>query len=264
MRIIWVIFSILLIFMLACEDDKITESPGQPGFNIEDIEIDNLNAYPIFGYIQTGGVLAPTIDGSAADDIWQLATSYQVETKEGKDGFSAIVNIKALYDNWYAYFLITWEDTSESSQTEDDGFAIMWNQNSADFISCANFCHAANSMSTDINEFADVWKWGALSTDSSGYLDDGFLDDEGFQDDTGLSINDIIAKGIYEDGIRILEMKRRLKTVVEPENSDVEFNPESNANVDFHLAVFNNSQGIEHAVSQKVHVLHFLQLIGIN
>ena len=71
---------------------------------------------------------------------------------------------------------------------------------------------------------------------------------------------DIRARAIHENGMWTMEIRRRLITAKDPKSPDVEFNPEANANVDFHIAVFDNSHGKNHALSTQVHVLHFLQL----
>lgn len=413
MRTIQVIAILLLVLLLACEKQE-TTTPVEAGFVIEEPEADKLNAYPILGYMQTGGDLAPEIDGRATDYIWQYAPSLDIETQNGKNGYAPTVTMKALYDNWYLYLLITWDDETKSFQKnswwfgesdpqkyttinvfdttfiyyrsedtvstnrriketvqkdwtmisnfflgiietvthkvnviidstqssptityedlgtsskldtttisgDEDGFAIMFNHSSSDFISCSNLCHV-NSMATDIDEFVDVWRWAAHRTNFIGYTDDKFLTDDGFHGDIGdssyvlnksglypeyvdildpgmnsdflrdslwvtivpfsqnfeweggntvpgyilhkptASRGNIKASGDYEDGIWTLEMKRRLSTTSEPDSTDIEFNPDSDANVDFHIAVFDNSHGQDHAISTTVQVLHFLQL----
>ena len=419
MRTIQVIFMLLLVLLIACDEDK-TTTPVETGFMVEQPEADKLNAYPILGYMQTSGDLAPEIDGSGTDVIWQLAPAYEIATEGGKDGFAPRVTMKALYDNWFIYFLITWEDATKSTQKltwwfgepdfqklttvnvfdttfiyyraadtvstnrrikdtvqknwtmvsdfshgiietitykvnvhidstkspatvtyetlpatskldtttlsgDEDKFSIMFNHSSSNFINCANLCHASSSMATDINENVDVWFWYAQRSNFIGYVDDKYLTNDGFHGDVGDSCyilnlssslpkymdaahnqnttglnpdylydslwvkivpfapnigweagntipgyilskptqsrDDIRVKGNYGDNIWAVEIRRALMTAAEPTNFDVDFNPDSNANVDFHIAVFDNTQGKNHAISSSVHVLHFLQLI---
>ena len=265
MRIIQMSLLIFFLLFLACEKEE-TITPVINGYNFEDPDPIKLNAYPILGYMQTGSNLAPLIDGSPIDNIWQYATPFAIETQAGKDDFTPTVTIKALYDNWYIYFLINWADTSKSFfkknnfQNEEDSFSIMWNHSSTDFISCSNLCHTQTSMATDFEEFIDVWRWGINNTDTSGYITDKYLADDGFHDDIEGSMEDIEAAFSFVDGYWNLELKRRLVATLEPDSTDIEFNPDKEANIDFHIAVFNNSQGKDHAISKEGKILHFLQL----
>jgi len=273
MRVFQMILIALFIILLACEEEN-TTSPIEQGYMFENIESGKLNAYPILGYMQTGSELAPNIDGNEADAIWQYAPLYSMNTQAGKDAFAPTITMKALYDNWYIYFLINWADTSnnlqkisdENSSTIDldvneDGFAFIWNHSSTDFSTCTNLCHTNNSMSTDYGEFADVWKWGVNTTDTTGYVDDKYLSHEGFLDDLAISKDDIETSGIFTNGRWTVEMKRRLIATLIPDSTDIEFNPDIDANVNFHIAVFDNSQGKDHAISTKVNTLHFMQLV---
>ena len=110
---IQVILLCLFLLFLACEED-ITTTQVQLDLTIETPEADKLNAYPIIGYIKSGGDIAPEIDGRASDYIWQDVYSYEIFTQNGKDGFAPTITMKALYDNWYIYFLVQWEDETKS------------------------------------------------------------------------------------------------------------------------------------------------------
>ncbi|MBN1349166.1 hypothetical protein JXJ21_07145 [candidate division KSB1 bacterium] len=71
---------------------------------------------------------------------------------------------------------------------------------------------------------------------------------------------DVLAYATYNSGKWRLEMRRRLSTAV-TDGSDIEFNPNSDANVDFHIAVYDNSRDATHAITPSAQVLHFLQLV---
>lgn len=257
MRTFWVFIALFLIFIIAC-DKKKTTAPVEPGFVLEQAEPDKLNAYPILGYMQTDSKIVPTIDGKVAEnDIWQLAPAYDIKTEIDKQPL--IVNMKALYDNSYIYFLVNWEELTKNSG-EEGGFSIIWNYSSSDFISCSNLCHAATSMATDYRDSVDVWQWNSNELDSVETMSDRYLANDGFHDDETRGKDDILAKGIYDNGKWTLELRRRLKTNVNLVGVDVEFNPNTDANIDFHIAVFDSSHGKDHAITTKVHVLHFLQL----
>ena len=117
MRTIQMILIFLVLLFIACEDDK-TTTPVEADYIIEDPEPAKLNVYPILGYMETGGDLVPKIDGRATDLIWQdkYSPPYEIVTRGGKDGFAPTVTMKALYDNWYLYLLISWEDETKSLQ----------------------------------------------------------------------------------------------------------------------------------------------------
>lgn len=76
---------------------------------------------------------------------------------------------------------------------------------------------------------------------------------------------DVEAVGSYDtDGKWILEIKRRIHTddiQMTTDNTDIQFNPESEADVSFHLVVYNNAGGKNHAKTSNVEILHFVQLM---
>lgn len=236
------------VFMMSCEK-KSESTPVEPGLKIEDYESGTLNALPIIGYMKTGSVLPPALDGVANEEIWTLTEPYEITTEGGANGFSPTVTFKALYDNYYLYILATWEDTAESVQKDvwwfgseaqgdttfaeqrpeyswhrisepyygyianlsrikvdttktppdtlyiysykridlsgnEDGFAIMWNINSTNFLGCTSLCHGS-TMGTDVNEATDLWYWMAHRSDPKGYADDLSLQPTGFVGDNG-------------------------------------------------------------------------------
>lgn len=73
---------------------------------------------------------------------------------------------------------------------------------------------------------------------------------------------DVRAVATHDGKKWILEMRRRLQTdeLKTTNASDVQFNPDSNADVAFHVALYNNSRGKNHASTNSAHILHFVQL----
>jgi len=69
---------------------------------------------------------------------------------------------------------------------------------------------------------------------------------------------DIVVRSAYREGKWTLEMRRHLDTLME-DGSDTIFNPDVDANIEFHSAVYDTSGGSNHAISSDVHLLHFLQ-----
>lgn len=370
---------ICLTLIIACEKKSET-TIVQSGLEVEAFESDKLNVLPIIGYMQTGSVLPPVIDGNAEDVIWTLTEPYEVVTEGGPNGFGPTVTFKALYDNYNLFLLAIWEDTSKSVDKDvwwlgkhgqndttfvepipdyewnqisepfsgyvrilakikidttvappdtqyvyayekkffsgnEDGFAIMWNINSTNFLGCTSLCHGP-SMAADVDETADVWYWMAHKTNPKGYADDLSLQSTGFMGDSGDScwipnISDDLPQFMNQDepgrnltflhdtltttnfystlswkgsdrvpgyllqlpsGSRsnvhvvashngnkwTLEMKRRLDSG-DVTSADVQFNPDTEANVDFHVVVYDNQDSGNHAHSTGTHVLHFLQ-----
>lgn len=377
--LVFLIAGLLVLTIIACNKDSETTIVNT-GFEVEEFEADKLNAYPIIGYMQSGSVTYPVLDGDARDEIWTLTEPYQVQTTADANGFAPTVTLKALYDNYYLFLLATWEDTTESFRKDmwwlgkpdngdttyadrkdytwhqisspfkaylgtvdkvlidttvvppdtqyvyayeqieisgdEDALAIMWNVNSNNFLNCANLCHGGSSMSTDTDEMADVWFWSAARTNPKKYADDRSLQDTGFANDQGDpcfkpnenegepafanvldpgsnrsflydstatkyystlewrggnriagyilswpsgSRADIRAVGKYKEGSWTVEIRRRLDTMVE-DGTDIIFNPDTEANIAFHLAIYDNAHGDNHAISSDTHLLHFLQL----
>ncbi|MBN2091533.1 hypothetical protein JW964_18110 [candidate division KSB1 bacterium] len=414
-----VIILISGIFFLACEEDS-NPVDVVKGNLMEAPEPGVLNAFPILGYMQSGAMLAPEIDNSKNEIIWDSAEPYEIQLEPDENGFAPTVSIRALYDNWYVYFLVEWDDSTKDDRpgywwygnpdpngttdiaiydtiytvwvTEDssfkpqrrpvrratgpqvwsrwntsfdatiktttylskvtvsvdsiftttwdtvevsyetiefsggeDGLALMWNVNTANFLNCSNLCHNNNQMSTDSDESADVWAWYAYRTNFRDHADDlallheGFVGDAGgtpFEDNVnsdanppvpkwaylhqpqqdtlvlyhlrevnfypslpwfsgnyipGYKVNvptgsraDVEASGTHEDNGWFLEMRRSLQTddiTKTIDKTDIQFNPSADADMSFHLVVYNNNQGKRHAYTGSVHTLHFIQLL---
>ena len=71
---------------------------------------------------------------------------------------------------------------------------------------------------------------------------------------------DVEAASEFNEGLWTVEMKRTL-SATEVDSNDVLFDPNAQADVDFHLAVWDNASGRDHAISVGVHTLHFQQLV---
>jgi hypothetical protein len=370
---------ICLALIVACEKEGET-TIIESGMKIEDFESDKLNALPIIGYMQTGSVLPPEIDGNGFEEIWTLTEPYEIVTEGGANGFGPTVTLKALYDNYYIFILATWEDSAQSVHkgvwwygspisgdttyanegaeydwhqiTEpytgyiaslirtvvdssvvppvtryvynyepidlsgnEDGLAILWNINSTNFLGCTSLCHGS-SMATDVDEAADLWYWMAHRSNQKGYADDLSLQPAGFIGDSGDSLcfpnvdeglpavmdpmepgrnltflhdsttnlsfyatlpweggsrvpgyvlrwpsgsrANVKAVATHSEGKWTLEIRRELNSG-DKTDTDIQFNPDAEANVDFHIAVYDNADGANHAYSFGTHVLHFLQ-----
>jgi hypothetical protein len=72
------------------------------------------------------------------------------------------------------------------------------------------------------------------------------------------SRGDLLVKGHFKDGVWTLEMRRELDTLV-ADGTDVILNPDADANLEFHIALYDNAHGSSHATSTGVNLLHFLQ-----
>jgi hypothetical protein len=78
---------------------------------------------------------APTLDGDTSDKVWRNIQPYSVMTNEGGnfDGKGeSRVEIKAVHDGSWAYFLFTWEDPTRSLKQlplvkEIDGWHVLHN-----------------------------------------------------------------------------------------------------------------------------------------
>ena len=69
---------------------------------------------------------------------------------------------------------------------------------------------------------------------------------------------DIYAVGVFDDGTWTLEIKRALETL-DDEGHDIRFNPDSDAILEFYIAVYDNGHGLDNASSSDLLLLRFLQ-----
>jgi len=144
----------------------------------------------------------PVIDGVAGEDAWETANFLLVPVVDGKVG-DVDVRIKALYDNEYIYFYVTWPDPTQSdtivwryngtawvppAKTTEDIFTFFWNiQDSVkgfNVAGCAVTCHGDRMRTNAPEERVDYWKWQAAKTGPAGYAWDGYLDNTLVLNDT--------------------------------------------------------------------------------
>ena len=112
LKMILAISLLCFVAFLGCEkDDNPTEVIQ--GFELEPVEAGKLNVFPILGYMQDNAFRSPEVDGSKTDMIWDATEPYTVQLEPDENGFAPEVTFQALYDNWYLYLLIEWEDDTE-------------------------------------------------------------------------------------------------------------------------------------------------------
>jgi Ethylbenzene dehydrogenase/Prokaryotic cytochrome b561 len=157
---------------------------------------------------------APIVDGETSDPVWRNIQPYSVITTQG-DNFDgkgeSRINIRAVHDGTWAYFLFTWEDPTRSLKQlplikqadgwhllhdgyergderayNEDKFAVLFTTMDVDLAGDRTF-HAsphplANAPATMTGRglhyttvegvFADVWQWKATSGGPTGWMDD--------------------------------------------------------------------------------------------
>ena len=138
-----------------------------------------------------------TVDGKANEAAWAAAPPTIVETKRGDATLN--VEVKALYDDTYVYFLTKWSDPSysvtpnqwnfsggawQSYLHKEDRLSMLWDSgNIAGFETqrqgCAALdCHEGAFQTKTAGEWGDVWQWLAGKTNPSTRADNmGWMDD---------------------------------------------------------------------------------------
>lgn len=154
---------------------------------------------------------APVLDGDTSDPVWRSARPFSLTTTQGgnfDDRGESRVEIRAVHDGTWAYFLFTWEDPTRSLKQlplikkvdgwhvlhdgyergdevtfNEDKFAVLLTTSNVDLAGDRTF-HAgphpvANAPSTMTGRglhftppgmLVDVWQWKATST--TGWMDD--------------------------------------------------------------------------------------------
>ena len=157
---------------------------------------------------------APTLDGDTSDPVWRNVQPYSLVTNQGGnfDGRGeSRVDIRAVHDGVWAYFLFTWEDPSRSLKQlpmikqidgwhllhdgyergdenafNEDKFAVLLTTSDVDLAGDRTFhasphpvAGAPSTMTgrglhftTDAGVFVDVWQWKATSGGMTGWMDD--------------------------------------------------------------------------------------------
>ncbi len=157
---------------------------------------------------------APIVDGDTSDPVWRNIQPYSVVTNQG-DNFDgkgeSQVEIRAVHDGTWAYFLFTWQDPTRSLKQlplvkqadgwhllhdgyergnehaySEDKFAVLLTTMDVDLAGDRTF-HAsphplANAPATMTGRglhytmaegiYADVWQWKATSGGPTGWMDD--------------------------------------------------------------------------------------------
>ena len=144
----------------------------------------------------------PAIDGQDGDAAWGQASEINLSLPVQKAGGPPTATVKAAYDENNIYFLVKWQDPTEtenihksmwtynaSDKTWDksgneDRVYFLFNINATDFDNgCAVYCHVGNpawdvsedKMGTNNSgETVDVWHWKAARTNPKGHADDKY------------------------------------------------------------------------------------------
>lgn len=157
---------------------------------------------------------APVLDGDTSDPVWRNIQPFSLMTNQG-DNFDGKgetrVDIRAVHDGTWAYFLFTWEDPTRSLKQlplikrgsgwqllhdgyerndehafNEDKFAVLFTTQEATLAGDHTFhagpqpiASAPPTMSgrglhytQAAGIYADVWQWKATSTGPSGWMDD--------------------------------------------------------------------------------------------
>lgn len=157
---------------------------------------------------------APTLDGVADDAVWADAEAIEIEVQNGFNDFEATAVLKAVYTADSVYFLLTYEDPTESWfrspwQKQEDGtwkqikdpddkggdnnlyyedkFSMIWNIKNTitDFNKrgCGTVCHDGenpdlkpygNKYTGAEGELGDIWHWKSVR--NLNQIDDQYLD----------------------------------------------------------------------------------------
>jgi len=157
---------------------------------------------------------APIIDGDTSDPVWRNTRPFSVMTNQGGnlDGKGeSRIDIRAVHDDTWAYFLFTWEDPTRSLKQlplikqadgwhvlhngyergdehdyNEDKFSVLLTTLDVDLAGDRTF-HASPQPLPDApatmtgrglhytmaaGVYADVWQWKATSTSPTGWMDD--------------------------------------------------------------------------------------------
>lgn len=171
------------------------------------------------GLIAVPAAEAPALDGNGGDAAWASAPEWVIETTGGANDSAARVSLRAVYDSRRVYFLVSWEDPSNSwlrnpwekqpdgswkrlagpdnqgndeNQYYEDKLALLWPVNESipgfDTQGCGTACHLGEgdkplgSMHTNNkNQLADLWNWKSYR--NIGQVDDLYLNSDDSKDE---------------------------------------------------------------------------------
>jgi hypothetical protein len=155
---------------------------------------------------------APILDGDTSDSVWRNITPFSLMTSEGAnfDGKGETrIEIRAVHDGTWAYFLFTWEDptrslkhlplvrevggwhllhdgyeTGEEHEYDDDEFSVLLTTSDTTLAGDRTF-HASPNPIPDApaslsgrglhfttGGYVDVWQWKATRGGATGWMDD--------------------------------------------------------------------------------------------
>lgn len=157
---------------------------------------------------------APTLDGVADDAVWANAEAIKIDVQNGFNNFETTAELKAVYTADTVYFLLSYEDPTESwyrypwvkqedgtwKQDKDpndkggdnnlnyeDKFAMIWNINNSiatfNEKGCGAVCHDGenadikpygNKYTAAEGELGDIWHWKSVR--NLNQIDDQYLD----------------------------------------------------------------------------------------
>ncbi|KRQ99941.1 hypothetical protein CQ12_24580 [Bradyrhizobium jicamae] len=155
---------------------------------------------------------APTLDGDTSDRAWRGVKPFSLLTGEGGnfDGKGETrIEIRAVHDGTYAYFLFTWEDSTRSlkhlplvkhgdgwhllhsgfqigdeHQYNEDKFSVLLTTSDVTLAGGRTFhpgpqpvagapaTMSGRGLHYTASGYADVWQWKATSGGASGWMDD--------------------------------------------------------------------------------------------
>lgn len=143
---------------------------------------------------------SPTVDGNDGDEAWGPGTTVSMLPANGGGGPTE-ATIKAAYDNYNFFLLVTWEDPtgtesinksmwtydaasdSWSKSGNEDRVFVLWNINTNDFDTggCTIYCHSGDSAWAGVDtqmgtnnpgDKVDVWHWKATRSNPAGHSED--------------------------------------------------------------------------------------------
>jgi hypothetical protein len=157
---------------------------------------------------------APVLDGETSDPVWRNIKPFTVTTNQGGnfDGTGETrVEIRAVHDGTWAYFLFVWEDPTRSLKQlplkktaegwtllhdgyergdehkyNEDKFSVLLTTLDVTLAGDRTFHASPRPLpdapptrtgrglhyTMDSNTYADVWQWKATSTGATGWMDD--------------------------------------------------------------------------------------------
>ncbi len=166
-------------------------------------------------------VSAPPILDGVGESMWNNVPEMEVSVVAGANAGSHMVSLKSVYTTSDVYFLVSWDDPTQSLQRfpwvkqadgswlqlndgsdhdetvfYEDKFAFIWNINNSiegfNGAGCMVTCHTGedkpygNKYTAAPGQKGDIWHWKSVRSGSIGYIDDQYVDDRRWAaDNTG-------------------------------------------------------------------------------